>query len=122
MATFQKIILVIAIVILILALVVIGIALSYSKAQIWPPMVPACPDYWSIDGSGNNATCINVKDLGTCPPNSGSAHLTMNFNNPPYTGSQGNCSKYTWATNCGVTWDGITYGVSNPCQTTSTTS
>ena len=70
----------------------------------------------TMDGSGNNATCRNIKDLGTCPPNSGQKHLTMNFNVSPYTGTQGACNKYNWANNCGVSWDGITYGVTNPCQ------
>lgn len=117
---FQKIVLFAAIIILIIALVIIGVALAYAKdSQTWPPMTPECPDYWMIDGSGNNATCTNVKDLGTCPPNSGQQHLVMNFNNPPFTGSQGNCNKYRYATNCGLSWDGITYGVNNPCQTSS---
>jgi len=122
MEGFQKTILFAAIVILIIALLFIGFALSASQGQTWPPMVPSCPDYWTIDGSGNNTTCVNVKDLGTCPAQSGQQHLTMNFNNSPYTGSNGTCAKYTWATGCDVTWDGITYGVSNPCQTTSSSS
>lgn len=122
MEGFQKIILFAAIIILIICLIFIGFALSNSKSsQQWPPMVPSCPDYWTIDGSGNNTVCVNVKNLGTCPPQSGQKYLTMNFNNAPYTGSTGACSKYTWATNCNVTWDGITYGVNNPCQTTSST-
>ena len=117
MEGFQKIVLYSAIIILIIALVIIGIALSYSKDnQVWPPIVPECPDYWVVDGSGNNATCINVKDLGTCQATGESKHLTMNFNNPPFTGSDETCSKYTWAKKCGVTWDGITYGINNPCQ------
>jgi hypothetical protein len=122
MATFQNIVLFVAIIILIIALVIIGIALSYSKDKQWPPMTPSCPDYWLMDGSGNNATCTNVKDLGTCPSNNGQQHLTMNFNVAPYTGSQGLCNKYKWANNCGVTWDGITYGVANPCQTLASSS
>jgi hypothetical protein len=119
MASFQKYVLLIAIVILIIALVIIGFALSYSKAQNWPPLVPSCPDYWEIDGSGNNTTCTNVQDLGTCPSNTGNQHLVMNFNSSNFTGANGLCAKYNWATNCGVSWDGITYGVNNPCQSTS---
>lgn len=117
MALFQKIVLFTAIIILILSLVMIGVTL-YSKGTtaIWPPFVADCPDYWLMDGSGNNSTCINIKDLGTCSPASGSAHLVMNFNDPIYTGTNGLCAKYKWATNCGVSWDGITYGVNNPCQ------
>ena len=119
MEGFQKIVLFSAIIILIIALVFIGIALMYSKNQVWPPMTPGCPDYWVMDGSGNNATCTNVQDLGRCPPTGGNKHLVMNFNTPLFTGAQGLCSKYSWANKCGVTWDGITYGVNNPCQTSS---
>jgi hypothetical protein len=122
MEGFQKIVLFIAIILLIIALVFIGISLSYSKDPEWPPMIPQCPDYWLIDGSGNNTTCTNIKDLGTCPPQNGSKHLVMNFNTPVYTGANWVCSKYTWATNCGLTWDGITYGVNNPCQAPSPSS
>jgi hypothetical protein len=117
MAGFQKIVLIIAIIILIITLVVIGMALSSSlNNEEWPPIVPACPDYWKIDGSNNMTTCTNIKDLGTCPPRSGDRHLVMNFNSPAFTGTSGTCNKYKWATNCGVTWDGITYGVDNPCN------
>jgi hypothetical protein len=119
MEGFQKIVLFSAIIILIIALVIIGIALMYSKNQEWPPMTPECPDYWIVDGSGNNTTCTNMKDLGNCPAQSGNQHLVMNFNGPAFTGSQGLCNKYTWANKCGVSWDGITYGVENPCQNSS---
>ena len=122
MEGFQKIVLLGAIILLIIALVIIGIALANSTDQVWPPMVPACPDYWTIDGSGNNTTCTNVKDLGTCPPGNGQNHLVMNFNTPAFSGSNSLCAKYTWANNCGLTWDGITYGVNNPCQTSSSSS
>jgi hypothetical protein len=115
MEGFQKIILFSAIAILILSLIMIGLALSSAKDQQWPPIVPACPDYWLLDGSGNNTQCINVKDLGTCPAAAGKKHLTMNFNNSTFTGSEGTCNKYNWATGCGISWDGITYGVNNPC-------
>lgn len=120
MEGFQKIVLFIAVIILIIALIAIGIALYYASAsQQWPPLVPECPDYWNADGSGNNATCTNIKDLGTCPPKSGDTHLIMNFNTPAFSGENSLCAKYTWAQKCGVSWDGITYGVNNPCQTTS---
>jgi len=119
MEGFQKIILFSAIIILIVALVLIGIALSGAKGQQWPPIVPDCPDYWMIDGSGNNTKCINVKDLGTCPKPSGKSHLTMNFTKPPYNGIDGACEKYNWATGCKISWDGITYGVNNPCTVSS---
>ena len=117
LGSFQKIVLITAIVILILSLVVIGIILKSNKGQTWPPSVPECPDWWLADGSGNNGVCTNVKDLGICKPQSGKKHLTMNFNTSNFTGSNGDCNKYTWATNCKVSWDGITYGVvDSPCN------
>jgi hypothetical protein len=117
MEGFQRVVLYSAIVILIIALVIIGIMLSYAKEkQSWPPIVPDCPDYWSMDDSDNNATCINVKDLGSCPKSGGNKHLSVNFNEAPYIGSKGACEKYNWAKRCGISWDGITYGVNNPCQ------
>lgn len=118
MEAFQKLVLFSATIILMVALVFIGVALSYSKDQVWPPMTPECPDYWLIDGSGNNTKCVNMKDLGTCPAQSGDKHLKMDFNSGAFSGSNELCAKYTWATKCGVSWDGITYGANNPCQTT----
>ena len=120
MESFQKFVLFGAIIVLIIALIFIGIALTYSKdKQKWPPITPECPDYWKIDGSGNDAVCINTKDLGICPPHSGDKHLKMNFNIPAFTGTDELCSKYTWAKKCNVSWDGITYGINNPCQNSS---
>lgn len=113
MDSFQTIVLIIAIVLLTIILIVIGVALYNSKNSNWPPLTPNCPDYWDIDVSGN---CTNTKNLGTCPAASGNDHLVMNFSAAPYTGSQGLCAKYTWANNCNVAWDGVNYGVSNPCQ------
>ena len=112
---FQKTVLFVAIVILSISLIIIGFTLSAGNDSQWPPMTPNCPDYWITDGS-SNAKCINVKDLGTCPASSGSKHLTMDFSVAPYVGSNSACAKYTWAKNCGISWDAITYGVSNPCQ------
>jgi len=112
--SFQKNVLIIALVILIVTLLFIGITIKQSKNEQWPPVIGDCPDYW-IDLSGNGGQCVNVKDLGTCK-NASSGHSTMDFTSPMFSGSNGLCSKYNWATNCGVSWDGITYGVSNPCN------
>ena len=118
---FKKMVLIASIIILLIVLVIIGIALSYAKDEQWPPMVPSCPDWWIIDGSGENATCVDVKDLSDvtkCQPQTGDRHYRKSFAADMYNGSQGTCNKYKWATYCGVEWDGITYGVNNPCQET----
>jgi hypothetical protein len=118
--SFQSTVVIVAGLILVVLLILIGVGMSKAQnGSTWPPIVGDCPDYW-VDLSGNGAACVNVKNLGTC---NGSVpegnHLTMNFSGAPYTGSQGTCSKYNWATGCGITWDGITDGVQNPCTVTS---
>ena len=118
--SFQKIVLTISIILLIIILIVIGVSLSYaSNSEVWPPMIGECPDYW-IDMSGNGEACFNSKSLGKCNiPSEGNPN-TMNFNEAPFTGDNGNCAKYNWSTSCQVTWDGITSGVKNPCDTSTT--
>jgi hypothetical protein len=115
---FQKTVLIIATIILIIMLVFIGISLSKSKyAESWPPIVGDCPDYW-VDLSGNGEACFNSKSLGICNLPSLEDKNTMNFNVDPYnTYDKGTCSKYNWAKGCGITWDGITSGIENPCIT-----
>ena len=115
MASFQKIIVISAIVILIISFIFISFALVYGQKNVaWPPIIGDCPDYW-IDTSGNGSNCVNVKNLGTCQPPKGQTYLTMNFNSPEFSGENGNCAKYNWANSCGVSWDGINYGVTPPC-------
>ena len=117
---FQKLILTIAIIILIVILVVIGLALSKASVEEnWPPIVGECPDYW-VDMSGNGEACFNSKSLGRCNIPSEQNTNTMNFNQSPFTGDNGTCAKYNWAKNCQVTWDGVTTGISNPCDTSNT--
>lgn len=117
MASFQKIVLTVAIIVLILVLIFIGVSLTFASPDVWPPLVAQCPDYWTMttDGSGNNPICINDKNLGTCNLK------TMNFNQPQFTGSNGVCNKYLWTQKCGVSWDGLSYGVPNPCTPPPTT-
>lgn len=110
MASFQTTLLIVALVILLIVLLVIGGSLKAAHANPkWPPMVPNCPDWWISDSSGNDTRCVNVKNLGTC------SEKTMNFNTAEFIGSNGPCAKYNWANKCKVSWDGITYGVNNPC-------
>lgn len=122
MQGFQKIVLIIAIVILIVILIFIGYSLGNVTKESWPPLIGDCPDYW-IDMSGNGAMCVNTKDLGNgkcLSLTDGESHQTVDFTTGVYTGSNSACAKYTWANTCGVSWDGITYGVTNPCDVSTT--
>jgi len=117
MQSFQKVVLISAIVVLILVLIFIGFVLNNATESVWPPIIGECPDYW-VDMSGNGSMCTNVKDLGngTCKPTGSNKYLTMDFTQPAFLGGNSMCAKYKWATSCGVTWDGITYGIENPCD------
>ena len=115
MANFQNSVLIFASVLLVICLLIflyIIIKNKYSSTNNWPPLVSNCPDYW-VDSAGNGSNCINSKDLGTCKE-------PMNFTVAPYIGDSGACSKYNWATTCGVTWDGITSSDINPCSSPTT--
>jgi hypothetical protein len=122
MQGFQKFVLFIAIILLTIVLIFIGFALRKKSTAVWPPVIGDCPDYW-IDTSGNGAGCVNIKNLGngTCKPTGTDKYLTMDFTQPSFVGGAGLCAKYNWANSCGVTWDGITYGATNPCTATGTT-
>lgn len=136
---FQKSVLIAGIIILIISLVFIGIILNKSKSdQVWPPILGECPDYW-VDLKKDGSACYNAQKLGTCNIPSESNKNTMNFSTDLFTGTDGACNKKKWASKCSVapaekgdykgpvTWDGITYGVTDPCEnedepSTSTTS
>ena len=114
MEIFQKAVIIIAIIILVIVLFIIGMMLRQSTIKnTWPPNVQNCPDWWT-DLSGNGSSCFNKQKLGTCNT---TASTTMNFSQAPYIGNGATCAKYTWDNNCGVTWDGITSGINNPCNT-----
>jgi hypothetical protein len=115
---FQTIIVIILIIVLIICLTMVGITLKKGGTST-DRIMPTCPDYWTMDASG---LCVNTRDLGTCPAAPGQKHLTMDFTQSPYVGSDGTCQKYTWAQKCGQVWENITYGISkSPCDTTTTT-
>jgi hypothetical protein len=114
--TFQSIVIYTLISLLIVLLVVIGINLHAStKKTKWPPIIGDCPDYWYDGGAGGSKCTVNTDKV-----NLGSATSPMDFSKVPYSGSNGDCSKYRWSISKGVSWDGITYGVQNPCVTPST--
>jgi len=97
--TFQKTTIIVATVILILMLLMVAYLMRRSmKTASWPPVISECPDYFEVTSPG---VCNNVKNLGNCQG-------TIDFSAPQYTGSSGLAQKKSWATKCGVTWDGIT--------------
>ena len=79
---------------------------SFDKSnEPFPPFKSLCPDYWKVQGTGNNLKCINVKNLGNC--NHGDNN-SASFQDDKYKGKHGICAKSRWARLCGVTWNGVT--------------
>lgn len=114
---FQKIVLIVFLLILVVALILIGIKMNKKINNNWPPYVANCPDYW-LDLGGDGSQCFNNKELGSCNiPISETDKNTKDFTVSAYTGSDGLCKKKKWANACGVAWDGINYGVKDPCET-----
>ena len=132
MELFYIIVLGIALVILIIILAIIGVGMKNNKgAGDWPPVEATCPDYWTIDGSGN---CIIPKNGSR---NTGSIYsgntiastfssTTKGYFASTQTTSTPNidfndlyyitCNKQKWAKTNGIYWDG--YSNYNNCPAT----
>jgi hypothetical protein len=117
-SNFNKLVVTISCLLFVALIVVIYYQLlnfkSKSTSKTWPPVVSKCPDYWEDNGQ-NGSDCVNVQNLGTCPAEAGKTVLHMDFTKADYTGSMGACNKYNWANRCGLFWEGVNYGVANPC-------
>ena len=115
MGGFQRITLLIALIILVIILIFIAGSLAYASKNVPDaPIISQCPDFWEIEETPTGAKCVNIQNLGICPAANGDEHLIVDFNSGNFTN---NCAKYTWANNCNIAWDGLTYGIANPCTT-----
>lgn len=65
---FQRIIIIIAIIMLIVAMIFIGYALynQSSATGAWPPEIPKCPDFWTVDAKG---ICVKPNPPVNCEYN-----------------------------------------------------
>ena len=122
---FQKSVLSAAVIILIISLIFIGVILKTAiGSQSWPPILGVCPDYW-VDLGKDGSMCYNPQKMGSCNIPSESNKNTMDFTSDIFTGDDGTCNKKKWASKCSdnssggagpISWDGITYGVTDPCE------
>jgi len=111
-SSFQKYLIILTFIVLIVCLLIIAYTIQYTNNTTTSPSLSTeCPDYFDVVSSTTNgAICKNKLKLGnqTCYGNT-------DFTTSLFTGTNGKCNKYKWANNCGVFWDGINYGVDNPC-------
>ena len=64
---FQRIVIIIAIIMLIASMIFIGYALyDHSSNITWPPEIPKCPDFWTVD---KNGTCTKPNPPVNCEYN-----------------------------------------------------
>jgi len=102
MELYQKIVLGIAIVLLITSYFMIYFTLVNNTKQ-WPPSVTKCPDYWVYDATTDK--CVDGNDINNKYPTELDVKLT----------EKSNCDNYNWAKTNGISWEGLSYGVSMKC-------
>jgi hypothetical protein len=120
MEFFYIVVLSIAVIILILLLAYFGILMAGAKnKQVYPPSYNTCPDYWSVDASGNciqgtsnsgaNSGISFTDAIKTPGANSSNG---FNPNDPGWNSHKGaanqRCGWQKWAVYNGVNWDGVT--------------
>jgi len=99
---FYTIVIISAIVLLIISLTAIGVIVTNTNSSAkFPTSYSTCPDYWSIDPSGN------------CKSNG-----TSNTNNGPqiYKPDPDLCKNFNWAYKNKISWDGVIN--TNSCKIT----
>lgn len=120
---FQKAIVAAGVILLIISLVFIGVIMKKAnESEAWPPILGDCPDYW-VDLGKDGSACYNPKKLGSCNIPTKDNKNTMDFTKDAFTGDDGACNKKKWSQKCSknaeigpIAWDGITYGVADPCD------
>jgi hypothetical protein len=123
---FQLVVIIILGILLIITLLAFYYIASSSGNNIqFPPSIPICPDYYYQVKLPNNENviCKALPDMEEALKKAGVEDnncFTPYFENNFYSGSKANCNKYTWSKNCKSipAWEGITYGVKDPCATT----
>ena len=101
LGAFQNTVVLIAVVVLIIVLIFVGFMLMISSNdQKWPPFSSTCPDYWDI----SNNHCTNMHSVYIGNDIKGCNKFKTNH----FKGDNAKCNQLTYATHCGLTWDGIT--------------
>lgn len=123
---FQNIVIIILVILLIITIISFYFIASTNGNAPYPPTIPVCPDYYYQTGTVNgNVICKALPGMEKTLKDSALTGTQLTgcvnpyFNPDYYTGTNANCLKYTWYTNCNSipAWEGVTYGVTNPCST-----
>jgi hypothetical protein len=118
MFSFYTIVVIIAIIILVIMLTIIGVTLKNKENKIpFPDYENTCPDFWTLDSSGNNSKCI-PSTMNTPSPNKAAIAVkhdgVASINNKITSIDIDQekwvsvCDKSSWARKAGILWDGVT--------------
>ena len=113
MANFQTKVVITATIILIVLLIIVALTIREGNDKVvWPPSISECPDYFQDQGKDGRVKCVNTLNIGRC----GNEIEEINFSE--FKGQIGACLKEEIAGECGLSWDGITYGYGStkPCS------
>jgi hypothetical protein len=98
---FQRIVLLIAGILFVgFMITIIYSMIKANRIGEWPPVIANCPDNWVMD----DKTCRNINGVYNKGTESCNA---INPSSDAYSGANGLCEKYKWASSCEVNWDGI---------------
>ena len=124
MFSFYTIVVIIAVILLIISLTVVGVTLKSNKnVKPFPDYQNTCPDFWTLDVSGNSCIPqgINVPYASSVNDAAKHAGVYKNANSTEITSINisddnwvGLCDKAAWAKKYNILWDGVTN--SNTCS------
>lgn len=103
MASFNMIVVEVAVVILIIALALVGWGIydmEHGSQVKYPPVEGSCPDFWNAEVSNGVMKCNNTLKVGNSTKS-----MCQGFNQQSVASD---CEKWTLSNMCGITWDGIT--------------
>jgi hypothetical protein len=125
---FQSIVIIILGILLIITIISFYYIASTPAQVPYPKSIPVCPDYYFQSGVTSSNGSVSCKALPTMEQKLNDVIKTgwqvracsaPVFPSNYYTGTRANCLKYNWVKSCMSVpaWDGISYGVQNPCAT-----
>ena len=126
---FQLVVIIILGVLLIITLLSFYYIATRSGDDIpFPPSIPICPDYYyQVHSNDGKIRCKAMPSIAAAidAVRGKDDDFRKGCKNPAffprhYSGTNANCEKYKWYAGCNYipAWEGVTYGVQNPCATT----
>jgi hypothetical protein len=123
---FQSIVIIILCILLVITLLSFYYIASTPGKVPYPKTIPMCPDYYyqttTLPNGSVRCKALPVMEQTLIKYGKNTSCGNPTFTSAYYTGTNAKCLKYTWCKSCGSmpnwdgpAWDGITYGVQNPC-------